>query len=91
MKLISSGEIAKQLGIPYHRVLYAISCLKISPLGKVGGRNIYDVGAVKKIKAKLADMQERRRSSDAQIAGLKRDISGLKTGSECSKKGTANE
>ncbi len=51
--LLTVGEIAKRLGVPYHRVTYVIETRKIRPLGVAGQARVFTEANVDHIASEL--------------------------------------
>ena len=55
--LMTVGEIANRLGVPLHRVEYAVLAHDISPVGRAGNARVFDDSALKRIKAALGSKE----------------------------------
>jgi hypothetical protein len=51
--LMTVGEIANRLGVPVHRVEYAVLAHDISAVGRAGNARVFDDSGVSRIKAAL--------------------------------------
>jgi len=49
-QLLTSGQIARKLNVPLHRVTYFLRTRGIKPRAKAGPYYVYDDAAMKKIK-----------------------------------------
>jgi hypothetical protein len=52
-RVFSIGQISRELGAEPHRIRYAIESRGVQSIGKVGGTNAYDEGAVEQIRKAL--------------------------------------
>lgn len=58
--IASSGEIARRLNQPIHRVAYVIRTRRIKPLLVAGGRYFYGESAMHRIASELRRIDEER-------------------------------
>lgn len=58
--IASSGEIAKRLNEPLHRVAYVIRTRQIQPLLVTGGRYFYSEAAVQRIASEIRRIDEEK-------------------------------
>lgn len=52
-RLLTLGQIAKQLDVPTHRVKYAIDMAKIEPLMRVGILRVWPSNVIDRVKTEL--------------------------------------
>lgn len=52
-KLLSLGDIAKRLNVPFHRVRYAVEAVDMQPVQRIGIVRLWSEGQVPQIKAAL--------------------------------------
>lgn len=57
-RLPTVGTIAKELGVPLHRVEYVIESRNIEPLGMAGNARVFDEAAVVRIRSELARIDQ---------------------------------
>jgi hypothetical protein len=60
-RLLTTGEIAVELKLPLHKVLYIIGSRGIEPTTRVGRFRAFDAKAVRQVAAAAADVQTRKR------------------------------
>lgn len=61
--LYTLGQISTQTGLPMHTVRYIVESRKIEPVGRIGGKRVFDdaaVEAVKRAGEKIARDRARR-------------------------------
>jgi hypothetical protein len=59
----TTGEIARRLGQPIHRIEYVIRARRLQPSGWAGNARVFCEEAVDQIAAELQRIQERDRAS----------------------------
>lgn len=59
-KVATVGEVAARLGVPLHRVDYAVRSRGIAPTVTAGGRRLYGDDAIEVITRVIAQITERR-------------------------------
>jgi len=64
--LATTGSMASQFGVPFHRILYIVKAHQISPCAKAGHVGVYDEAAVKKVGEILKTAKSKTRSKGCQ-------------------------
>ena len=59
----SSGGIARELGLPIHRVDYVIQSRRLKPSIVVGGRKLYVRQVLDRVNAEIQQIDSERRAS----------------------------
>ena len=59
----SVGEIASELGVRMHRVIYVMSLLDIEPAVRIGGRCLYERSRIPEIANEIQHIDSRKRKS----------------------------
>jgi len=52
--LTTVGEIARQTGLPLHRVEYLLHARQIQPIGRAGNARVYDPEVVELVRSEAA-------------------------------------
>jgi hypothetical protein len=55
------GDIARQLAVPQHRIVYVINSRGIEPIGRVGNLRVFGPSAVDAVGEELSRIDERRK------------------------------
>jgi len=63
IELITTGKIAKQIGVPRNRVQFAVKYLKISPYTNAGRYKLFKSDEVAKIREYLSQVDARRQDA----------------------------
>jgi len=60
VRLITPGVIARELGVPLHRVLYVLRSRDIEPVARAGTLRLYDNAAIARVRHELNAIDARK-------------------------------
>lgn len=68
-RFLTTGEIARRLGVAVHRVEYVISTRRIQAAGRAGIAKVYSDAQLRYIEKELKQIEEERNHASAAAAG----------------------
>ena len=57
-KLLTVGELARQLGVPIHKVEYLLGSRKIKPTGRAGNLRVFDKSVLHRIQDEIRERND---------------------------------